>query len=71
MLLYRFLACLFKLDFHWPVVVIGQRLAAMNLLSPLAISDEFSTVRLQHSRAFAELLSAASSSLFPQVNTVT
>ncbi|XP_026771179.2 eukaryotic translation initiation factor 2-alpha kinase 1 isoform X1 [Pangasianodon hypophthalmus] len=46
--------------------VIGQRLAAMNLLSPLAISDEFSTVRLQHSRAFAELLHAASSSLFPQ-----
>ncbi|XP_017338513.1 eukaryotic translation initiation factor 2-alpha kinase 1 isoform X2 [Ictalurus punctatus] len=46
--------------------LIGQRLAAMNLLSPLAISDEFSTVRLQHSRAFAELLSAASSSLFPQ-----
>ncbi|KAK3529027.1 hypothetical protein QTP70_014420 [Hemibagrus guttatus] len=46
--------------------VIGQRLAAMNLLSPLAVSDEFSTVRLQHSRAFAELLHAASSSLFPQ-----
>ncbi|XP_029953217.1 eukaryotic translation initiation factor 2-alpha kinase 1 isoform X2 [Salarias fasciatus] len=46
--------------------VIGQRLAAMNLLSPLAISDEFSTVRLQHNRAFTELLSAASSSLFPQ-----
>ncbi|XP_078146756.1 eukaryotic translation initiation factor 2-alpha kinase 1 isoform X2 [Centroberyx gerrardi] len=46
--------------------VIGQRLAAMNLLSPLAISDEFSTVRLQHNRAFTELLHAASSSLFPQ-----
>uniref|UniRef100_A0A674N1L4 Eukaryotic translation initiation factor 2-alpha kinase 1 n=1 Tax=Takifugu rubripes TaxID=31033 RepID=A0A674N1L4_TAKRU len=43
--------------------VIGQRLAAMNLLSPLAISDEFSTVRLQHNRAFSELLHAASSSL--------
>ncbi|TKS90029.1 Eukaryotic translation initiation factor 2-alpha kinase 1 [Collichthys lucidus] len=40
--------------------VIGQRLAAMNLLSPLAISDEFSTVRLQHNRAFTELLHAAS-----------
>uniref|UniRef100_A0A3B3RCG4 Eukaryotic translation initiation factor 2-alpha kinase 1 n=1 Tax=Paramormyrops kingsleyae TaxID=1676925 RepID=A0A3B3RCG4_9TELE len=40
--------------------VIGQRLAAMNLLSPLAVSDEFSTVRLQHNRAFAELLHAAS-----------
>nr|XP_020471527.1 eukaryotic translation initiation factor 2-alpha kinase 1 isoform X1 [Monopterus albus] len=46
--------------------VIGQRLAAMNLLSPLAISDEFSTVRLQHNRAFTELLNAASSSLCPQ-----
>ncbi|XP_051925625.1 eukaryotic translation initiation factor 2-alpha kinase 1 isoform X2 [Hippocampus zosterae] len=46
--------------------VIGQRLASMNLLSPLAISDEFSTVRLQHNRAFAELLNAASSSLYPQ-----
>lgn len=46
--------------------VIGQRLAAMNLLSPLAISDEFCTVRLQHNRAFTELLHTASSSLFPQ-----
>uniref|UniRef100_A0A665WKH9 Eukaryotic translation initiation factor 2-alpha kinase 1 n=1 Tax=Echeneis naucrates TaxID=173247 RepID=A0A665WKH9_ECHNA len=46
--------------------VIGQRLAAMNLLSPLAISDEFSTVRLQHNRAFTELLNAASSSFYPQ-----
>ncbi|XP_069547460.1 eukaryotic translation initiation factor 2-alpha kinase 1 isoform X1 [Brachyistius frenatus] len=45
---------------------IGQRLAAMNLLSPLAISDEFSTVRLQHNRAFTELLNAVSSSLYPQ-----
>lgn len=49
------------------LTVIGQRLAAMNLLSPLAISDEFSTVRLQHNRAFTELLHAASSSLYPQV----
>lgn len=39
----------------------------MNLLSPLAISDEFSTVRLQHNRAFTELLNAANSSLYPQV----
>ncbi|XP_061519957.1 eukaryotic translation initiation factor 2-alpha kinase 1 [Phycodurus eques] len=46
--------------------VIGQRLASMNLLSPLAISDEFSTVRLQHNRAFTELIHAASSSLYPQ-----
>ncbi|KAJ3607542.1 hypothetical protein NHX12_024593 [Muraenolepis orangiensis] len=50
--------------------VIGQRLATMNLLSPLAVSDEFSTVRLQHNRAFTELLHAASSSLFPQVLTI-
>uniref|UniRef100_A0A8C5BGH8 Eukaryotic translation initiation factor 2-alpha kinase 1 n=1 Tax=Gadus morhua TaxID=8049 RepID=A0A8C5BGH8_GADMO len=47
--------------------VIGQRLTTMNLVSPLAVSDEFSTVRLQHNRAFTELLHAASSSLFPQV----
>ncbi|XP_051980863.1 eukaryotic translation initiation factor 2-alpha kinase 1-like isoform X2 [Xyrauchen texanus] len=46
--------------------VIGQHLATMNLLSPLAIGDEFSTVRLQHNRAFTELLHAASSSLFQQ-----
>jgi hypothetical protein len=39
----------------------------MNLLSPLAISEEFSSVRLQHNRAFIELLDAASTSLFPQV----
>ncbi|MEQ2203830.1 hypothetical protein XENOCAPTIV_004206, partial [Xenoophorus captivus] len=45
---------------------IGQRLGAMNLLSPLAISDEFSTIRLQHNRAFTELLNAASASLCPQ-----
>jgi len=51
----------------FPLTVIGQRLAAMNLLSPLAISDEFSTVRLQHNRAFTELLHAASSSLYQQV----
>ncbi|KAK6328277.1 hypothetical protein J4Q44_G00002550 [Coregonus suidteri] len=50
---------------HMLFKVIGQRLAAMNLLSPLAISDEFSTVRLQHNRAFTELLRAASTSLFP------
>uniref|UniRef100_A0A8C4Z1A9 Eukaryotic translation initiation factor 2-alpha kinase 1 n=1 Tax=Gadus morhua TaxID=8049 RepID=A0A8C4Z1A9_GADMO len=48
--------------------VIGQRLTTMNLVSPLAVSDEFSTVRLQHNRAFTELLHAASSSLFPQVD---
>lgn len=53
--------------FFVPLIVIGQRLAAMNLLSPLAISDEFSTVRLQHNRAFTELLHAANSSLYPQV----
>lgn len=53
--------------FAVPLTVMGQHLAAMNLLSPLAISDEFSTVRLQHNRAFTELLHAASSSLYPPV----
>ncbi|XP_060950485.1 eukaryotic translation initiation factor 2-alpha kinase 1 isoform X1 [Limanda limanda] len=46
--------------------VIGQHLAALKLLSPLAISDEFSTIRLQHNRAFTELLNAATSSMYPQ-----
>lgn len=54
-------------NMYFLLAVIGQRLAAMNLLSPLAVSDEFSTVRLQHNRAFTELLHAASSSLYPQV----
>ncbi|KAG7260538.1 hypothetical protein CRUP_024730 [Coryphaenoides rupestris] len=40
--------------------------ATMNLLSPLAVCDELSTVRLQHNRAFTELLHAASSSLGQQ-----
>uniref|UniRef100_A0A8C9SCS7 Eukaryotic translation initiation factor 2-alpha kinase 1 n=1 Tax=Scleropages formosus TaxID=113540 RepID=A0A8C9SCS7_SCLFO len=64
------LCCVYEKDPHRSRTlfkVIGQRLAAMNLLSPLAISDEFSTVRLQHNRAFTELLHAASTSLFPQV----
>lgn len=56
----------FKSDAQFSPTVIGQHLAGMNLLSPLAISDEFSTVRLQHNRAFSELLHAASSSLYPQ-----
>ncbi|KPP65481.1 eukaryotic translation initiation factor 2-alpha kinase 1-like, partial [Scleropages formosus] len=63
------LCCVYEKDPHRSRTlfkVIGQRLAAMNLLSPLAISDEFSTVRLQHNRAFTELLHAASTSLFPQ-----
>lgn len=55
------------ITFSCSLIVIGQRLATMNLLSPLAVSDEFSTVRLQHNRAFTELLHAASSSLYPQV----
>lgn len=63
----KFTNCSYKLLFCFLLTVIGQRLAAMNLLSPLAISDEFSTVRLQHNRAFTELLHAASSSLYPQV----
>ncbi|XP_035469854.2 eukaryotic translation initiation factor 2-alpha kinase 1 isoform X2 [Scophthalmus maximus] len=51
---------------HMLFKVIGQHLATMKLLSPLAISDEFSTIRLQHNRAFTELLNAATSSLYPQ-----
>ncbi|XP_019938816.2 eukaryotic translation initiation factor 2-alpha kinase 1 isoform X4 [Paralichthys olivaceus] len=51
---------------HMLFKVIGQHLAAMKLLSPLAISDEFSTIRLQHNRAFTELLNAATSSMYPQ-----
>lgn len=58
----------FRSDAQFSPTVIGQHLAGMNLLSPLAISDEFSTVRLQHNQAFSELLHAASSSLYPQVN---
>ncbi|XP_028670038.1 eukaryotic translation initiation factor 2-alpha kinase 1 isoform X1 [Erpetoichthys calabaricus] len=46
--------------------VICQKLASMNLISSFVYSDEFSTVRLQHNRAFAELLQAASSTLSPQ-----
>ncbi|XP_033886603.3 eukaryotic translation initiation factor 2-alpha kinase 1-like [Acipenser ruthenus] len=46
--------------------VICQKMAAMNLISPFAFSDEFSTVRLQHNQAFAELLQAASRTLHPQ-----
>nr|XP_015215798.1 PREDICTED: eukaryotic translation initiation factor 2-alpha kinase 1 isoform X2 [Lepisosteus oculatus] len=51
---------------HLLFKVISQQLAAMNLLSPLAFSDEFSTVRLQHNRAFTELLRAASSTIHSQ-----
>ncbi|XP_041073713.1 eukaryotic translation initiation factor 2-alpha kinase 1-like [Polyodon spathula] len=46
--------------------VICQKMAAMNLISPFVFSDEFSTVRLQHNQAFAELLQAASRTLHPQ-----
>lgn len=63
---FRYYCLLYQFQIHYNFIVartvIGQRLAAMNLLSPLAISDEFSTVRLQHNRAFTELLNAASSS---------
>ncbi|XP_029620831.1 eukaryotic translation initiation factor 2-alpha kinase 1 isoform X2 [Salmo trutta] len=51
---------------HMLFKAIGQHLAAKNLLSPLAISEEFSTVRLQYNRAFTELLHAVSPSFFPQ-----
>lgn len=66
---YRYVIVMsFRSDALFLPPVIGQRLAAMNLLSPLAISDEFSTVRFQHNRAFSELLHAAGSSVYPQVN---
>ncbi|KAM9411408.1 eukaryotic translation initiation factor 2-alpha kinase 1 isoform 4-T4 [Salvelinus alpinus] len=51
---------------HMLFKAIGQHLAAKNLLSPLAISEEFSTVRLQYNKAFTELLRAVSTSFFPQ-----
>ncbi|MBN3287324.1 E2AK1 kinase, partial [Polyodon spathula] len=46
---------------------ICHKMVAMDLISPYAFNDEFSTVRLQHNQAFAELLQAASRTLHPQV----
>ncbi|XP_043945607.1 eukaryotic translation initiation factor 2-alpha kinase 1-like isoform X2 [Protopterus annectens] len=43
--------------------VLCQKLADMKLITPLATRDEFSTVRLQHTAAFAELLQAARKTL--------
>uniref|UniRef100_UPI00398F514C eukaryotic translation initiation factor 2-alpha kinase 1 n=1 Tax=Pristiophorus japonicus TaxID=55135 RepID=UPI00398F514C len=43
-----------------------QKLAGMHLISPIIFSDEFSTVRLQHNQAFANLLQAASRDLYRQ-----
>ncbi|XP_066544979.1 eukaryotic translation initiation factor 2-alpha kinase 1 isoform X2 [Amia ocellicauda] len=63
------LCCVYEKDPHRSRLlfkVIGQHLSAMNLLSPLAFSDEFSTVRLQHNRAFTELLHAANNIVCPQ-----
>ncbi|XP_038830662.1 eukaryotic translation initiation factor 2-alpha kinase 1-like isoform X3 [Salvelinus namaycush] len=51
---------------HMLFKAIGRHLAAKNLLSPLAIGEEFSTVRLQYNRAFTELLRSVSTSFFPQ-----
>uniref|UniRef100_A0A4W5KXQ7 Eukaryotic translation initiation factor 2-alpha kinase 1 n=1 Tax=Hucho hucho TaxID=62062 RepID=A0A4W5KXQ7_9TELE len=51
---------------HMLFKAIGQHLVAMSLLSPLAISEEFSTVRLQYNRAFTELLHAVRTSFVPQ-----
>ena len=51
--------------------VIGQHLVALNLLSPVTMSDEFSSRRLQHNRAFTELLHAASSSLVQVTGAIT
>uniref|UniRef100_A0A8C8C338 Eukaryotic translation initiation factor 2-alpha kinase 1 n=1 Tax=Oncorhynchus tshawytscha TaxID=74940 RepID=A0A8C8C338_ONCTS len=52
---------------HMLFKAIGQHLAAKNVLSLLAISEEFSTIRLQYNRGFTELLHAVSTSIFPQV----
>ncbi|KAK6476074.1 eukaryotic translation initiation factor 2-alpha kinase 1 isoform X1 [Huso huso] len=45
---------------------ICHKMVAMDLISPYAFNDEFSTVRLQHNQAVAELLQAASRTLHPQ-----
>ncbi|XP_036811441.1 eukaryotic translation initiation factor 2-alpha kinase 1 [Oncorhynchus mykiss] len=52
---------------HMLFKAIGQHLAAKNVLSLLAISEEFSTIRLQYNRGFTELLHSVSTSIFPQV----
>ncbi|XP_067912699.1 eukaryotic translation initiation factor 2-alpha kinase 1 isoform X2 [Heterodontus francisci] len=46
-----------------------QKLEGTHLISPITFSDEFSTVRLQHNQAFANLLQAASNSLYRQEHT--
>lgn len=43
-----------------------QKLAELHLISPVAFSDELSTVRLQHNQAFTKLLRAASKGLSVQ-----
>ncbi|MGH0124065.1 UNVERIFIED_CONTAM: hypothetical protein FKN15_034473 [Acipenser sinensis] len=47
---------------------ICHKMVAMDLISPYAFNDEFSTVRLQHNQAVAELLQAASRTLHPQTS---
>ncbi|XP_078274184.1 eukaryotic translation initiation factor 2-alpha kinase 1 isoform X2 [Rhinoraja longicauda] len=43
-----------------------QKLAELHLISPMAFSDELSTVRLQHNQTFTKLLRAASKGLSVQ-----
>ncbi|XP_064808834.1 eukaryotic translation initiation factor 2-alpha kinase 1, partial [Oncorhynchus masou masou] len=51
---------------HMLFKVIGQHLAAKNVLSLLTISEEFSTIRFQYNRGFTELLHAVSTSIVSQ-----
>ncbi|NXH93752.1 E2AK1 kinase, partial [Pachycephala philippinensis] len=55
--------CLFR--------ILRQAFTRTGLLSPFAFCDEFSTVRLQHNRAIAELMKAASQQILNGVSFVT
>ncbi|XP_064414743.1 eukaryotic translation initiation factor 2-alpha kinase 1 [Latimeria chalumnae] len=50
--------CLFKL--------LSETLAEMNMISPFALSDQFSTLRLQQNQAFAAFLQAASRNVYQE-----
>ncbi|NXU36194.1 E2AK1 kinase, partial [Drymodes brunneopygia] len=55
--------CLFR--------ILRQAFTRTGLLSPFAFCDEFSTVRLQHNRAIAELMKAANQQILNGVSFVT
>ncbi|NXE34667.1 E2AK1 kinase, partial [Ptilorrhoa leucosticta] len=55
--------CLFR--------ILRQTFTRTGLLSPFAFCDEFSTVRLQHNRAIAELMKAANQQILKGVSFVT